>query len=603
MRTLRCALVLYKNHKSLLLVGLAGSLVGIAAVNHAFTLLTREVFNTLTGDASAGFNIWTLCALFVVLGAASVLVNLGSLLAERSAHFTLAAVIRGNAFEYIVGLPGNRHLPESPGEAVSRLRGDATVVAIHVIWFNVVLTITAFSIVALYVMVRVDPLITVLVFLPLSAVTAVASTAIDRVRRYRDASRMAEGDVTGFIGEVFGTVEAIKVANAEERVLRRFNRLNDERRASTLRDIVLTRGLMGVFSHIEQVGIGLLLILAAQSMRAGTFTVGDFALFVGYLAFVGQFAGIVGRLVVYHRQASVSIERLDGLMPDADPGDLVKRRPGYLRGALPEATYVAKTDTHRLHSLEASGLTYLHPESEGGVQGVNLALSRGSFTVVTGRVGAGKTTLLRTLLGLLPSHSGEVRWNGELIERPDEFFVPPRCAYTSQVPRLFSESIRDNVLMGLPESQVNLEAAIRSSVLERDLQGLERGLETIVGPRGVKLSGGQQQRTAAARMFVRDPELLIIDDLSSGLDVDTEQLLWDRLSERGELTALVASHRRATLRRADHVIVLKDGRVEAEGTLESLLSTSNELRRIWEGDIGTPEPEDGRASRNEAGSS
>ena len=589
MRTLYCVWALYWNHKSLLLLSLAGSLLGIAAMNHAFTLLTREVFNALTGDAAAGFNVWTLCAFFVVLGGASALVNLGSMLVDRSAHFTLGAILRGNAFEYVIGLPGHQHLTESPGEAVSRFRGDATQVALHVIWFNVAFTIAAFSIAALYVMAQVDTLITAAVFLPLSAVTAVASTAIGRISRYRDASRVAAGDVTGFIGEVFGTVEAIKVANAEERVLRRFDRLNDERRASTLRDIVLTRGLMGVFTHIEQLGMGLVLILAAQSMRTGVFTVGDFALFVAYLAFVGQFAGIIGTLVVYHRQASVSIKRLDSLMPDAPPGNLVKRRPGYLRGALPRVPYVAKTDTHHLHSLEATDLTFVHPESEGGIQGVNIALSRGSFTVVTGRVGAGKTTLLRTLLGLLPSHSGEIRWNGELIDRPDEFLVPPRCAYTSQVPRLFSESIRDNVLMGLPKSQVDLEAAVRSAVLEKDLQDLEKGLDTIAGPRGVKLSGGQRQRTAAARMFIRDPELLVIDDLSSGLDVYTEQLLWDRLLERSGVTALVASHRRATLRRAHHVIVLKDGHVEAEGTLESLLKTSYELHRIWEGDTGTPE--------------
>ena len=181
--------------------------------------------------------------------------------------------------------------------------------------------------------------------------------------------------------------------------------------------------------------------------------------------------------------------------------------------------------------------------------------------------------------------SGVVRWNGRPVTDPAAFFVPPHSAYTSQVPTLFSMSLRDNLLLGRDESDEEILAAIRSAALDHDLEMMPEGLATMVGPLGMRLSGGQIQRTAAARMFVRRPELLIFDDLSSALDVDTEHTLWNRLfDEYREATALVVSHRHPALKRADQIVVLAHGRVAAIGTLEQLLETSVEFRDLWAGE-------------------
>ncbi len=569
-----------------LLAELLAVIFWMVVLENAVGLIQREIFDQLTGEASVTFGIWELCAILVAIGAFTFALFLGGVVLHDYSYFNVAAMLQRNAFSYLMDLPGHRSLPSSTGEAVSRFRDDADHVAEYISQFKFFVAHMFFLPTALYIMARIDAVMTFGVFVPIFVVVFVVNLARQRIQQYRKESREAAGDVTGFIGEMFGAAEAIKVANAEDRVLDRFDELNAERKRTTLRDVLLSESLNAVFSNIQNIGTGFVLIAAARSLGTESFSVGDLSLFVFYLGWTQWMAAEVGRTLMRYRQVGVSLDRLRGLMPDAEPVELVRRRRSYLFGRMPEVTFEPKTDADRLDSLEADGLTYEHPGSGRGVRGVDLSLRRGGFTVVTGRIGSGKSTLLRAIIGSLPMQAGEIRWNGAVVDEPGEFLVPPRCAYVSQVPRLFSEELRSNILLGLPELMVDLPGAIRTAAMERDVEELDDGLDTVVGPRGVRLSGGQVQRSAAARMFVRGPELLVIDDVSSALDVDTERRLWRGVSELTGTTSLVVSHRRAAYRVADHIIVLKDGAIEAEGSLKDLLETSDEMQRLWAGDLG-----------------
>jgi ABC-type multidrug transport system fused ATPase/permease subunit len=181
----------------------------------------------------------------------------------------------------------------------------------------------------------------------------------------------------------------------------------------------------------------------------------------------------------------------------------------------------------------------------------------------------------------LPIDAGDVVWNGRTVEDPATFLIPPRCAYTPQSPRLFTESLRDNIRMGSDASDADLARAVRLAVLDEDLCRLDQGLDTLVGTRGVTLSGGQIQRGAAARMFAGRPDLLILDDASSALDVRTEQAFWDRLFAEGGQTCIAVSHRLEAYRRADEILLLDEGRVVARGDLRTLLAESALFREVW----------------------
>ncbi len=551
----------------------------------ALGIAIGQVFDRLTGGEVFGEGVWSAVLAFTaIVYARQAVFWLGDVVWVD--HWNESSLqLRRNLLRWLVTAPRARRLAVSPSEAVSTFRDDVDDLLEYMENWVDLGGVLAFAVGAVVVMFTIDATLTGYILVPLLLTLGLTQSMSPQIRKRRREMRVATEDVTGFVGELFGGVQAVKLADATEPALTRFDSLNEIRRRAALRDTFLTELLRSINTNMATIGTAIVLLVAAADILDGSFTVGELAVFLTYLPRLTGYMAFAGDIVAQHRRTGVAYERIRRLTVDAPDSEILDRTRVPLHGAVIEPRPPQLDEPFR--SLEVRDLAYRHDGPRGGVEGVSFSVHRGELVVVTGAIGSGKTTLLRALLGLVPS-SGTVYWNGQPVEDPASFLVPPRTAYTAQVPRLFSDSLARNIGLGSHVTHQMMRDAVSLAILDPDVADLERGLETAVGARGVKLSGGQVQRSAAARAFATGAELLLFDDISSALDVETEASLWDGLFSRRDVTCLVVSHRRPVLQRADRILVMDEGRVVAEGRLPELLETEPVMRRLWDAAAEAP---------------
>jgi ATP-binding cassette subfamily B protein len=551
-------------------------------------LLIAYFFDQLAAGIEVSTVVLVVVATFAYAAGRTVFIFLG-MRNHASLLFRAAGTMRRNLLLRIYELPGATALDETPGEVVSRFRDDVDhVVEPFDISVDLVGALVAGTI-SFALLFSIDPLITVIISIPVVVVAIVSNRTGGLVRRYRIQAREATESITGYLGETFSATQSIKVAGAEDSMMRRFVDLNSVRKEMMVKDRTLTEVLHAVFRNTVNIGTGLILLMAAGRLDAtgdAGISIGQFALFVFLLQHVSEASYFIGVFIARAKQGSVSVDRLTTTLHGEPWSRVFEKTDLHLDDGPPEVELVERR-AEPFRSLRVRGLSYTYRDSVNGIRDVDLDIAQGEFVVVTGRIGSGKTTLMRAILGLLPADAGSIEWNGEEVLDPSRSMVPPRSAYTPQVPKLFSMSLEDNLVLGDAVTEHVLDESIYIATMRHDIDLMPEGLETMVGPRGVRLSGGQIQRSAGARMLTRESQLLVLDDVSSALDVETEQIMWMRLfNARNDVAALVVSHRHAAMARADRVIVMSEGEVVATGTAAELQQTSATFRAIWEGALG-----------------
>jgi ATP-binding cassette subfamily B protein len=470
----------------------------------------------------------------------------------------MQTILRGNllAAQMASGGPEAGQPVGSAGEALTHFRDDAEDVAQLIDGVVDVSAGLVFSVVAGTILGLADARAAAVLLIPLVGVVLATRVVDARIKAYRAADRAATAAVTGLVGDMMAAATTVKVNGAAGNMLARLKVLVDRRGVTAVRDRVLSEGVFA-FSHgAADVGFGLIFVVSAGAIASGSLTVGTLALFAAYVGWLSFLPRMIGRVLARRKQAAVAFDRMRMLVADQAVENTVRRRAlpieRWQRGVRPVA---ARPERVPLERLDVVDLAARYPDGTG-VGPISFAVTRGSFTVITGPVGSGKSTLLRAIIGLgwRSAVSGEVRWNGATVADPAAFLVPPNAAFLPQVPQLVSDSVRDNVALG-PMDVERIELSLQLAAVSDDIRGMPDAEDTMIGPRGLRLSGGQRQRLATARALVHEPELIVLDDLSSAVDVETEVRLWDNLAAAG-LTVIAVSHRAVAFERADQIIRL-----------------------------------------------
>ncbi len=425
---------------------------------------------------------------------------------------------------------------------------DAILIFVFTVWF-------------LYYM---SPFLTLVTVITLSLMVVFMFLFDGMLKKAFQRLQISISRTNDFIHSSLSGISIVKSYNREDDIASYFKDIVKNRKREEIHVVRLEMGTRGVYMTLHALSTVTVLAVGGVMKINGTISLGTLVAFLALIKNIINPVLDIGTLFVRGRRAAVSSTRIYEIEKLGK-----KVRQGGSKAVFNEKIQLKKV------SFQFQGHEILKE--------IDLTISKGEKVAVMGTIGSGKSFLSRIIAGVEEASGGEILLDGKPVSSYSSDSYRKLTGYASQVPVVFSDTIRNNIIMGKTFDEERFERAVETSQLKEEMQKFNLGSDTVIGPKGKTLSGGQKQRLALARALYSSPELLVLDDITSALDAETEMSLWrDLFKEIPDQTLLLVTHRPFTAMTADKIIVMENGTVAESGTHDELMEGDSLYREIYD---------------------
>lgn len=503
---------------------------------------------------------------------ASILVSavisyiLTMLLSVEAQH--LISVLRANVQKHLLRLPTRYFDNQQTGKLVSRVMNDVEGVRNLVgTGFLQLIGGLLMAVICLFFLITISWQLTLFTLIPLSIFGVISMKAFSKIRPVFRERGAITAEVTGRLTQTFGGIRVIKGFNAAKQESLVFEKgveriFQNVKSSLTTTSLVTSAGsfLFGV-ALVGILGIGGYM-LTEKTLTAGELT--QFAFFLGFLiAPIFQMSNIGSQLT----EAFAGLDRTEEIMNYPVEDDETRSiKLGTIKG-----------------DIEFKGVSFHYEEGKDVLKNVTFSAPAGSITALVGSSGSGKSTIAGLAASFLVQQSGSITIDGHDLSKVSLDSYRSQLGVVLQDDFLFDGTIRENILFAKPDAtEKELQAAIDGAYVSEFSGKFEKGLDTVIGERGIKLSGGQRQRVTIARAILANPRILILDEATSSLDTESESLIQESLKAllKGRTTFVIA-HRLSTIRAANQILVIEQGEIAERGTHDELIEKKGRYYELY----------------------